>query len=179
MTYNLDQFVADCRLILKGASCASGREEVRLCLERLLRNPDFVRRYCIDAAKGLHVLYDDAEFGFQVLAHLNEKPRVSSPHDHGSSWAIYGQAIKYTDMTEWERVDDGSDPTHATLTVAREYRLSPGHAGLYQDGRIHSIDYPADSCFVRVTGTDLDRIPRMMFDRRSGRITRMTPQRAS
>ncbi len=30
------------------------------------------------------------------------------PHDHGASWAIYGQAVRYTDMTEWTRVDDGS-----------------------------------------------------------------------
>ena len=27
-----------------------------------------------------------------------------------TSWAIYGQATLYTEMTEWEREDDGSDP---------------------------------------------------------------------
>ena len=59
---------------------------------------------------GLKVLYEDPKLGFQVLAHINDKARVSPPHDHGASWAIYGQATKYTDMTEWEREDNGSDP---------------------------------------------------------------------
>src|SRR5262249_53974896 len=146
---------------------------------RLLQNQDFVRRYCVDAPRGLHVLHDDAELGFQILAHLNEKPRVGSPHDHGRSWAIYGQAIEYTDMTEWERLSGGADPERGQLKPAKKYRLSPGHAGIYQDGKIHSIDYPARSCFVRVTGTNLDRIPRIMFDAKSGKINRMTPQQAT
>ena len=179
MAYDLDQFTSECHDILKRDPGPAGREVVRLRLERLLQNQDFVRRHCVEAPKGLHVLYDDAELGFQVLAHINEKPRVSPPHDHGQSWAIYGQATEYTDMTEWERTDDGSDPAQGKLKVAKTYRLSPGHAGIYQDGKIHSIDYPAKSCFVRVTGTNLDRIPRVSFDRETGKINRMTPQQAT
>ena len=43
----------------------------------------------------------------------------SPPHDHGESWAIYGQAKLWTDMIEWKREDDGSDPKHAKLTPER------------------------------------------------------------
>ncbi len=179
MAYDLEQFTADCRTILKGDPGPAGREEVRKNLERLLQNQDFVRRHCLDRPKGLHVLYEDKELGFQVLAHLNQKPRVSPPHDHGKSWAIYGQATEYTDMTEWERVDDGKDKTQGKLKVAKSYRLTPGHAGIYADGKIHSIDYPANSCFVRVTGTNLDRIARVSFDRETGKITQMAPQQAT
>ncbi len=60
-------------------------------------------------------------------------------------------------MTEWKREDDGSDPKHAKLAPERNYRLEPGHAGIYQDGKIHSIDYPDKSRFVRVTGVNLDQ----------------------
>jgi len=179
MAYDLDQFTADCRTILKRDPGPGGREEVRQRLEQLLQNPDFVRKNCVEREKGLHVLYEDKDLGFQVLAHLNQKPRVSPPHDHGKSWAIYGQATEYTDMTEWERIDDGSDKTHGKLKVAKTYRLTPGHAGIYADGKIHSIDYPANSCFVRVTGTNLDRIARVSFDRESGKITQMAPQQAT
>ncbi len=94
------------------------------------------------------MLYEDPELGFQILAHINDKARVSPPHDHGASWAIYGQATQYTDMIEWEREDDGADPKHAKLKPAKKYRLEPGHAGIYQDGKIHSIDYP-DKLAVR------------------------------
>src|SRR3954470_19473502 len=146
MAYDLEQFTADCRAILKRDPGPQGREEVRRALERLLAEREFVRRYCAEAAKGLHVLYDDPELGFQVLAHNNAKPRVSPPHDHGRSWAIYGQATVHTDMTEWERLDDGSDAAQGKLKPVKQYRLNPGQAGIFQDGKIHSIDYPADSC---------------------------------
>jgi hypothetical protein len=71
--------------------------QVRINLERLLANKDLVEEYCGDAVPtGLKVLYEDPKLGFQILAHINDKARVSPPHDHGASWAIYGQATKYT-----------------------------------------------------------------------------------
>jgi predicted metal-dependent enzyme (double-stranded beta helix superfamily) len=179
MPYDLNAFTAQCHDIFKRDPGPKGREEVRVLFEKLLRDPEFVRRYCVEAKPGLHVLYEDPELKFQVLAHVNEKPRVSPPHDHGESWAIYGQATEYTDVTEWTRTDDGADPQRAELKAAKTYRLTPGRAAIYQDGCIHSIDYPAKSCFVRVTGTNLDRIARVMFDLKTGAVTQMTPQRAT
>lgn len=180
MAYDLDQFKTDCHKILSADPGPKGREEVRVRLERLLSNPDFIARYCADdTPQGLTVLYEDPSLGFQILAHINEKGRVSPPHDHGASWAIYGQAAGYTDMIEWERVDDGSDPAHAKLEPKKKYRLEPGHAGIYQDGAIHSIDYPPKSRFVRVTGTNLDRIPRVAFDLKIGKVNRMAAQQAT
>ena len=174
MPYDLDQFIADCRKSLERDSGPAGREEVRRNLERLLANPDFVRAYCgDDAASGVKILYEDANLGFQVLSHCYDSPRESPPHDHGASWAIYGQAAKYTDMTEWERHENGGAAGHADLKPAKKYRLNPGQVGLYQDGRIHSIDYPAEARFVRVTGVDLERIPRHKFDIATGAATRM------
>ena len=180
MSYDLDQFVSDCRTSLARDPGPRGREEVRLNLERLLANQDFVRQYCgDDVPQGLKLLYEDKDLGFQVLAHINDKARVSPPHDHGASWAIYGQATKYTDMIEWERVDDAGDDKHAQLKPAKKYRLMPGHAGIYQDGKIHSIDYPDQARFVRVTGTNLDNIHRVRFDLKTGEVHRMTPQQAT
>jgi predicted metal-dependent enzyme (double-stranded beta helix superfamily) len=180
MPYDLDQFVSDCRSVLKRDPGPGGREEVRTRLERLLSNKEFVEEYCGEhVPRGLKLLYEDPELGFQVLAHINDKARVSPPHDHGASWAIYGQATQYTEMTEWERKDDGSDPGKAKLNPVKKYRLLPGHAGIYQDGTIHSIDYPDQARFVRVTGTNLDRIPRVSFDLASGKVNQMAPQQAT
>ena len=180
MAYDLDQFIADCRSVLARDPGPEGREQVRTKLETLLRNPDFIRQHCgEDTSRGLHLLYEDPELGFQILAHINEKARVSPPHDHGASWAIYGQATHYTDMIEWEREDDGGDAKHATLKPAKKYRLMPGHAGIYQDGKIHSIDYPDYARFIRVTGTNLDRIDRVRFDLKTGEVHRMTAQQAT
>jgi predicted metal-dependent enzyme (double-stranded beta helix superfamily) len=179
MSYQLDQFIADCRSVLRRDPGPKGREEVRIKLEELLRNPDFVREHCSEhRPRGLHMLYEDPELGFQILAHINDKARVSPPHDHGASWAIYGQATHYTEMTEWER-EDGGDPKHAKLKPVKKYRLTPGHAGIYQDGKIHSIDYPDHARFIRVTGTNLDKINRVRFDLKTGEVHQMTPQQAT
>ncbi len=173
-TYNLDQFIADCRASLTRDPGPAGREQVRLKLEHLLANPDFVRQYAGDEQPhGVKVLYQDDKLGFQVLAHIYDKARVSPPHDHGASWAIYGQATKYTDMIEWQREDSGADPKHAKLKPIKKYRLEPGHAGIYQDGTIHSIDYPDRARFIRVTGTDLDKIPRIKIDLKTGVVAQM------
>jgi hypothetical protein len=180
MPYDLDGFVSDCRSILTRDPGPQGREQVRLSLERLLSNKEFVEEYCGDQVpRGLKVLYEDSELGFQVLAHINDKARVSPPHDHGASWAIYGQATHYTEMTEWEREDNGANPDAAKLKPVKTYRLLPGHAGIYQDGTIHSIDYPDYARFVRVTGTNLDKINRVRFDLESGKVHQMTPQQAT
>lgn len=178
MAYELDQFISDCRAILQRDPGPKGREDVRQHLEKLLANKDFVARTCgDDAPLGLKVLYEDKELGFQVLAHVNDKARKSPPHDHGASWAIYGQATKHTDMIEWARVS--GDDKHAELKEVKRYRLNPGQAGIYADGAIHSIDYPDRARFIRVTGTNLDRIDRVRFDLKTGEVHRMTPQQAT
>ena len=178
MAYQLDQFIADTRASLKRDPGPAGREAVRANLERLLTNKEFVAQTCgDDVPHGLKVLYEDKELGFQVLAHVNDKARKSPPHDHGASWAIYGQATKHTDMIEWERT--GGDDKHAALKEVKRYRLNPGQAGIYQDGAIHSIDYPDHARFIRVTGTNLDNIHRVRFDLKTGEVHRMTPQQAT
>src|SRR5580704_15684012 len=87
MAYELDQFISDCRSILSRDPGPKGREDIRKHLEQLLQNKSFVKQYCEDAPRGLHTLYEDNDLGFQILAHINDKARVSPPHDHGASWA--------------------------------------------------------------------------------------------
>lgn len=93
------------------------------------------------------------------------------PHDHGSSWAIYGQAVRYTDMTEWARVDDGSKDGFAKIEKAREYRLERGDAGIFDDHKIHSISYPSGARFLRVTGVDLSTIKRARFNTKNNTVS--------
>ena len=165
MSYTLDAFCRDCHTALQADAGPGGREEVRRQLERLLAEPGFLDEHVLSAPPGRHTLYEDPELGFVVLAHVNPQAGKSPPHDHGASWAVYGQATQYTDMTEWRRTagKEGT-PGPAILEVARRYRLEPGRAGTYDIRAIHAIDYPAGARFVRVTGTDLEHVPRLKFD---------------
>ncbi|MGE5526156.1 MAG: hypothetical protein ACM3SS_20765, partial [Rhodospirillaceae bacterium] len=144
---------------------------VRKNMERLVRNAGFVDEYFNDGIEaGARQIYMDPELGFEVLAYRSPKTRTSPAHDHGDSWALYAQVKDYTEMTEWRRTDAGSDPRHATLEVHCKYKLNPGEVGLYWGAQLHSTYTPEGCCYLRVTGTDLDRRPRMRIDQTTGRI---------
>jgi predicted metal-dependent enzyme (double-stranded beta helix superfamily) len=180
MSDAFSSFIDDIRATLKRGQGRTELEAVRKRLGALLADGGFVEKTCGNGAQnGLHRLHVDPELGFEVLAHINETARRSPPHDHGESWAVYGQAIGYTDMTEFRRVDDGSSREQAKLEVTRRYRLNPGEVGVFADGAIHSIDYPDRSRFIRVTGTNLDAIERVAYDEETGRIKKMAAQRAT
>ena len=134
MAYTLDEFATDCRRIVKADPGPSGREAVRKKLQELLMNDDFVAAHCgPNAAVGANLLYEDSELGFQILAHMMDRDYAGGPHDHGDSWAIYGQAVKHTEMTEWKRTDDGSVPGKAIIEKAKTYRMERGQAGIFQN----------------------------------------------
>ena len=180
MTYTLDAFTRDAHAALAADNSPSGREQVRLLLERLLTNAQFVDEAVgPNAPMGTRKLYEDKELGFVVLAHCNAKGHKSPPHDHGSSWAVYGQAIKHTDMSEFRRLDGGDGAGDAKLEKVKSYRLEPGHAGVYDVGAIHAIDYPEGSRFVRVTGRDLDYVQRLKFDTAAGKAITIESASAS
>jgi len=180
LAYTLEEFCRDTKSALSSTPGPAGREKVRVLLEKLLANPAFVDDAVgPDAPAGRRKLYEDSELGFVVLAHVNSKAHRSPPHDHGASWAVYGQATKHTDMTVWKRLDDGTGPGDARLVAEHTYRLEPGHAGTYDVGAIHSIDYPDNARFVRVTGRDLDHVPRLRFDLAAGRAATIESVSAS
>lgn len=169
MGYTVEQFAADSRAILKADPGPAGRQQVIAKLKALLMEDDFVAAHCgPDARVGSNLIYEDPELGFQVLAHVMNKEYKGGPHDHGASWAIYGQAVKHTDMTEWRRTDDGSEAGKADLVIDREYRMERGDAGIFENGAIHSIAYPEGSRFIRVTGCDLSTIARGRYDADKG-----------
>ncbi len=168
MAYTLAQFTTDCRDRLASDRGEAAHEKIRRDLERLLAEPDFVAEYCgPDADPGIHTLHHDAETGFHVLVHVYDAGKTGPPHDHGDhdgSWAVYGQAVAHTDMTLWRRTDDGSRDGHAELEPSETIRLDPAMAAKVEQVDIHSIRFPDGARFVRVTGTDFDRIPTRRFD---------------
>lgn len=176
MAYDLDAFCEDVKGILSQGDGDEAREKVRLKLEDLLKNKDFVDTTCGPSAEpGTHTLYHDPELDFMVLAHIQTAGRKSPPHDHGASWAIYGQAVEWTEMTEYDQNDDGSRDGYADIELRRTYKLEPGDAGTFGPHQIHSIHFPDDARFVRVTGTDLTHIPTRRFDVTKKSVVRIDP----
>ena len=75
-------------------------------------------------------------------------------------------------MTEWRRTNSETDE-HSELVVAAEYSLGPGQTKAYGPGVIHSTAHPEKAWVIRVTGTDLDKIPRYHFGKNDKMIERV------
>ena len=157
MAYEFETFCTDCGNAYDQDTGEADLESIRQNLEKLIKeNPKFVEEKCgASADYGVHELYTDPNLGFIVYAHNIKEGRKSPPHDHGASWAVYGQAKKFTDMTEYRRLDDMSEAGHAEIEKTKKYRLDVGMAGKFGPHDIHQIHFEDEARFIRVTGTDL------------------------
>ena len=163
MACTLSQFCSDARMHLKSEPLSGALGKIADRLRDLVSNSAFVAEtFNDDMPPGRRVLHHDPETDFYVLAHVQEGQKVGKPHSHGTSWAVYGNARAHTEMTEWRRTNPESDE-HAVLEAVSKYRLGPGQTRAYGPGVIHSTAHPEKAWVIRVTGTDLDRLPRYHF----------------
>jgi len=98
-----------------------------------------------------------------VLAHSYKSAKDSAPHDHGPSWAIYGQAHGETEMTDYALVEPASRDKPGKARPLRTYKLTPGAAYLYNEGDLHSPLRRGPTQLIRIEGTNMDRIKRLKF----------------
>jgi len=101
MGYTLEQFAAACHRLLAEEPGPEGREKVCALVQDVLEDEAFIATHLGDGVPERKILYEDPRLGFCVLAHVYRSARESPPHDHGPSWAIYGQARGETVMTDW------------------------------------------------------------------------------
>lgn len=161
MAYTLDQFAADCRNALESDTGPGGREAVRDCLRRALTDKDFLATHLgPDATREREILYEDPELEFCICAHVYEGPKQGSPHDHGPTWAIYGQAAGETDMTDWRIVAPATEGQPAKVEKVRSYRMKPGDAHIYEVGDVHAPYRDGPTKLIRIEGQNTEKITR-------------------
>src|SRR5437879_12299473 len=100
MGYTLEQFAAACHRLLAEEPGPEGREKVCALVQDVLEDEAFIATHLGDGVPERKILYEDPQLGFCVLAHVYRSARESPPHDHGPSWAIYGQARGGPVMTD-------------------------------------------------------------------------------
>jgi len=161
MTYTLEQLATDIKAALKADPGKGGKDAVCKLVSKVLLDQDFIAKH-LNAAdcKPRKVLYEDPELGFCICGHVYEKPAHGSPHDHGSSWAIYGVAVGDTEMTDWRIVKKGDGVTPTLVEPERTYVMKPGDSHLYEVGAVHSPKRDTLTKLVRIEGSNLDRIKR-------------------
>ena len=163
MAYTLSQLAHDIRETLEARPGSEGREAVCAYVTRALQDKAFVAEHLKDRPKGgnpREVLYEDKKLGFCICGHVYEPNAVGNPHDHGDSWAIYGQATGITEMTDWRVVEKGDGARPTLVVPERVYNLEPGDAHFYDVGHIHSPRRMMPSRLIRVEGANLDHVRR-------------------
>jgi predicted metal-dependent enzyme (double-stranded beta helix superfamily) len=163
MTRTLDELAAACHRILVADAGPDGRRQVCALLRDVLVDEAFVAAHLPDGAPERKILYEDPQLGFCILAHVYEGTRESAPHDHGPSWAIYGQARGETLMSDWEVVEPPRSGQPGRVRHVRAYRLTPGMAHVYNEGDVHSPRRDGPTRLIRIEGRNMDKVGRLSF----------------
>lgn len=164
MGQRLEQFAAECRHLLKAEPGAAGRHRVCARLCEWLRDDAFVREVVNDATSERALAYEDAELGFCIFGHRYEGARRDvAPHDHGPSWAIYGQARGETKMTDYALLEPAAPGQPGKVRATRSYAITPGEAHLYNEGDLHAPLREGPTRLVRIEGMNMDRVERLKY----------------
>jgi hypothetical protein len=165
MGHTLEQFSAACHQLLTQEPGPAGRRKVCALLQEVLQDEAFVARHLTDDGPERKILYEDPALGFCILAHVYRGPKESAPHDHGSTWAIYGQARGETVMSDWTVVEPAAEGKPGKVRLARSYTLKPGAAHLYNEGDLHSPRRDGPTRLIRIEGRNTETIRRLAYER--------------
>ena len=165
MGHTLEQFSAACHQILVETPGREGREKVRVLLEDVLKDEAFIATHLGDDVPERKILYEDGALGFCILAHNYKGAKESQPHDHGPSWAIYGQARGETVMSDWALVERATEQKPGRVRHVTSYTLKPGMAHVYNEGDLHSPRRDGPTRLIRIEGTNMDRVRRLAYER--------------
>jgi predicted metal-dependent enzyme (double-stranded beta helix superfamily) len=164
MANTLEKFAANCHDILKAERGPAGRQRVRALLQEMLKDDGFVSRYLTEQTPERKILYEDPELGFCILAHSYKGARESPPHDHGPSWAIYGQARGETEMSDYELLAPATPQNPGKVRRTRTYKLTPGAAHVYNEGDLHSPKRAGPTRLIRIEGVNMEKVRRLKYE---------------
>ncbi len=161
MTYTLENLATDIRQTLQGNPDNQGSSDICQFVEQALGDETFISTYFgADKTRPRHIIYEDPDFGFCVCVHISQNAKNGNPHDHGSSWAVYGQAEGVTEMTHWRIVEPAAGDSAALVAQVETLVMKPGMAHFYQVGDIHAPNRSGKSMLLRIEGANLDNIKR-------------------
>lgn len=161
MSYSLDAFAKDLKQVLAQGQGPAQLEESRKLVEKALKDPGFVEANLGDNAEGERkIVYEDPDLGFCILTHVYEGAKTGDPHDHGPAWAIYGQAVGETTMTEYDIVEAPQGGKPGKVKPRESYTMVPGDARVYQVGDVHCPARESATRLIRIEGMNMNGVKR-------------------
>jgi predicted metal-dependent enzyme (double-stranded beta helix superfamily) len=179
--YPVDQFMADARATYTSlGSTDAGRQELGALLQRLARTPGIIAEEELAALHGgeatATVLASEGPEGLTLMLACFTTP--TSVHDHGS-WGVACVVQGQDRYQEWERMDNGDEPTHAEVRMRSEQELSPGDVVTWS-GPPHDLHaqqgIDGAAWELVLFGRNVTQLPRHYFDPESGAVRTALPQ---
>src|SRR5947208_14716814 len=165
MGYTLEQFAKEVHDALKTESGPNSRKKVVDIVQSVLKDDAFVAKHVGDDVPERKILYEDPDLGFCILAHVYHGAKESAPHDHGPTWASYGQAAGETLMNEWALVEPASEQKPGKVRHVRAYPLKRGMAHVYNEGDLHSPKREGSTRLIRIEGRNMDKVKRLPYEK--------------
>lgn len=161
MPYTLDEFASDIRAALMRDQGPAGVDAVRRLVEKALKDEDLIAKHIpADQVEDRKVIYEDPELEFCICAHNYKGEKNGAPHDHGPTWAVYGQVAGETTMTDWDIVTPADGDAPALVKKAKSYTMRPGDAHAYQVGDVHAPYRDGPTRLLRIEGKDTRKLTR-------------------
>jgi predicted metal-dependent enzyme (double-stranded beta helix superfamily) len=175
------QFVRDVRALYAAESNESVRwSRIRDAMEPLLADPGLkasIKTWPSTVegkpTVGNLLFYEDPDYGFVLNATVRKPNIVTSVHDHGDVWTLYGLIEGHETMHRYERIDGGARETGpATLKLVGTYPLGLGSIDVVPPGMIHQEHAgPAPSVALIVRAKRPGTFPQYYYDPSTGNVT--------
>jgi hypothetical protein len=165
MAYTLKEMAAECHSIIAADPGPEGRQLVCAAVKKACSDPDFVSTHLPESGPERKIIYEDPDLGFCILAHVYHDAKESAPHDHGPTWAIYGQAMGETVMSDWDKISPAGEGQVGKVKLRRNYTLTPGMAYVYNEGDLHSPRRDGPTRLIRIEGRNVEKIRRYAYVR--------------
>ena len=165
MAYSLNELASDCRKALSDKPGEAELEKVRQSVARALKDEEFIAANLgPEAISPRNILYEDPDLGFCIIAHVYGGGANPPPHDHGPTWAVYGQAAGVTEMTDFKVLEHPNDGSPGKVEPVRTYKLHAGDTMVYFTGDIHTPRREDETRLIRIEGQDLSKIRRDRYE---------------
>jgi predicted metal-dependent enzyme (double-stranded beta helix superfamily) len=164
MAQTITQFAQACNAALKAEPGPAGRKKICSMLQEVLKDSALMNSTFDDSTPERKILHEDPELGFCILAHSYKGAKDSPPHDHGPSWAIYGQVSGETRMSDWELLTPAGPDKTGKVKHKTTYSLTPGIAHVYNEGDLHSPSRAGPTRLIRIEGTNMEKVKRFKYE---------------
>ena len=156
-TYTLGTFVEDVRQIFaKTKDPRAQAQQVARHMKELLNVPGWLEEHINLPAEG----------GFLLMCGIQRPGQDNLPHDHGTTWVVYGVYQGAIEQTKWRWSYPEIDRTSPELKPLESWVQGSGDIAFFLPGEIHHTRCVADdrAVVVRLEGQKLAGMLRHRYD---------------